>query len=463
VRTLSPATPGDPEAVPFADPLRGLLSFNPRLDFVIYEVEHPLANKGMEGVDFYPYQLNPGDEATLYGFMGIRGKLTKATGQFTREFDNGVLEFHMQKPKGVNWPGASGGLILDAKNRAIGLVTEAEGDVVQAVPVWAIADFVWHNQRDLYQQLFPHPKEIYQPSWVPPFWATSVEKLETRIESGLSTIEHHMGKGPHSETAPQSFLPEEYLTVQEPIPPLILPQHPLGNRKEEPSEIQRARNEANAMLDRSKNLILEEDVWFGGEDNKEVEAKYEVRVVGGKPTNRLLRDGEQEKFRITYSPSRTGVAPGDAWAAMPGLIASKMNHLPMLPGPDREINGVALKVFRYAANQEDNACLFHARLVIERVVSVPCEGEVWFTENFDMVRMEQRFNPPAWTGWGPWNVVVLYGPSSNPPVSAAQGMLPATIYVEGELLNGRKFHCIAKITKVSGFGVSSRIARASSN
>ncbi len=463
VRTFSPFVPGDPEAISFLGPLGQIQRFNPRLDFVIYEVERPLSKEGMDGLDFYPYQLNPGDEATLYGFMGVQGKLTKATGHFTKEFENGLLEFQMQKPTGVNWPGASGGLIVDAENRAIGLVTEAEGDVVQAVPVWAIADFIWHQNRDLYRQLFPHPEETYHPSWVAPFWVNPIEKAESRTEAEVRKPELHGGKGNLSDTAPMPFLPERYLTAREPIPPFVFPRHSLGNREEEASETQRARDQANAMLDRSKDLILEEDMWFGGDGEREVEARYEVRVVDGKPTFRRLRGGDRETFKVIFSPTRTGVAPGDAWMEMPGLIASKMNDLPMLPAPDREINGTTLKVFRYAGKSEDNACLFHAKRVIERVVSVPCEGEVWFTKDFEMVRMEEKFNPPSWTQWGSWDVIVSYGPSLKPPVSSAEGMLPATIYVEGVLRNGRKFHCFVRIAKVSGFEVSSRIYRSSSN
>jgi hypothetical protein len=463
VHSYSPATPGDPEAISLPDPFQRLQLINPRLDFVIYEVEKPLAKEGMEGVDFYPYQLKPGDEATLYGYVGIRGKLVKVPGHFTTEFENGILEFRMEKPKGVNWPGASGGLILDAENRAIGLVTEAKGDIVQAIPVWAIADFLWHEKRDLYRQLFPNPNELYQPAWASAMSGTANEKAEIWTETEVLTLEHRAEEGSIKDTAPRPFLPERYLKSHEPIPPVVFPRHEPGKREEEPTDTRRARDQANAMLDRSKNLILGEDVWFGGDREREVEARYEVRVVDGRPTVRLLKDGEQEKFHVAYSPSRTGVAPGDAWMEMPALIASKMHDLPMLPAPDRTVGGITFKVFRFAAKLEDNACIFHSKYLFERVVPVSCEGEVWFTEEFEIVRMEERFRPPKRTGWGPWDVVVSYGLSPNPPVSSAEGMLPATIYVEAELLNGRKYHCFARVTKVSGFGVSSRIDRSLSN
>jgi hypothetical protein len=463
VRTFSPTTAGDPEAISIRNAFHGFQRINPQLDFVVYEVDQPLSGEGVEGVDFYPYQLKPGDEATLYGYVGIRGRLTKVPGHFTRELGNGVLEFNMQKPKGGNWPGVSGGLIVDTDNLAIGLVTEAEGDTVQAVPVWAIADFIWHEQRDLYQRLFPHPKEIYQPPWVLPFWVTSIDEATTQPGVEVESAELRADDRSLGDTAPRPYLPERYLRLCEPIPPVIFPRHALGNREEEPPDNRRAREQADSMVDRSKNLILGEDVWFGGDGTREVEARYEVRVVDGKQTIRLLRAGEQESFQIVYSPTSTGVAPGDAWLGMPGLIATKIHDLPILAAADRNLGGVKLKVFRFAAKVEDKACEFYSKVVFEHVVTVPCDGEAWFTEDFEMVRMEEKFTPPAWTGWRAWDVIVTYGASPNPLISSAEGMLPATIYVEGELLNGRKYHCFARITKVSGFGVSARIYRPSPN
>jgi hypothetical protein len=463
VRIYSPTTPEDPEAVSIMGPFHRFQKINPGLDFVVYEVDQPRAREGMEGVDFYPYQLEPGEKATLYGYVGIRGKLTRVSGEFTKEFANGLLEFHMHQPKGVNWPGVSGGLIVDEEDRAIGLVTEAEGDNVQAVPIWAIADFIWHEQRDLYQKLFPHPNEIYQPPWIPSFWATSIDEAEIQAGIGSQTSELRADDGSLGETAPRPFLPERYLRFHEPIPPVVFARHALGNRREESPDIRRAREQADSMFDRSRNLILGEDVWFGGDGGREVEARYEVRVVEGKQAIRLVQDGEHENLRVAYSPTITGVAPGDAWLAMPGLIATKIHDLPMLAVGDISVGGVKLKVFRFAAKEEDSACVFYSKAVFEHAVTLACEGEVWFTENFEMVRMEEQFTPPRGTGWEHWDVIVSYGQTPNPIISSAEGMLPATIFVEGKLLNGRKYHCFARITNVSGFGVSSRIVGQPSN
>lgn len=461
VRTFLPTSAKDPLAVSFVDPFHRVLRFNPGLDFVIYEVDQPLAKEGMEGVDFYPYQVKPGDQATLYAYVGIRGKLAIVSGSFTRELENGLLEFHMRKPKGVNWPGASGGLIVDADNRAIGLVAEAEGETVQAVPVWAIADFIWHEQHDLYQRLFPHPVEIYQPTWVPPFWATPSENDGAWSEPDVTIPESLEGKMPLSESAPRPFLPQRYLTTHEPIPPVIFPRKGLVRRGEESPDVKRARDQADAMLDRSRDWILEEYVRFGGDGDRDVELGYSVRVVNGKPTIRKLEDGGPEKSQVLYSPTNTGVADGDAWVEMPRLIASRGSNLPLLRVADRKIRKDTIIVFRFTAKPEDNACMFHSKVIFERVVPVSCEGEVWFTEGFEMVRIEQKFTPPRSTGWGPWDEIVSYGPSPKPRLPSAEGMLPATIYVEGELLNGRKFYSFTRIMEVSGFGVSARIDRSS--
>jgi hypothetical protein len=133
-------------------------------DLSLLRLETP--SPQMHGIPLFPGQLQPDEQANIYGYPG--GHFASVPAKFVREVEKGILEFDLRRLDGVTvLEGLSGGLVVNRLGEAVGLLfaLAQDGQHAYAVPMWSLADFVKNARPDLYPELFP--REIYRPAATP--------------------------------------------------------------------------------------------------------------------------------------------------------------------------------------------------------------------------------------------------------------------------------------------------------
>lgn len=342
-------------------------------DLAIFVLSHPIP--GYHGIAFDRDDLQIGQEVDIYVYpkrpMDLFRSLQRFHGKFRGVTQDSLLAFdyELSGDKAIQ-PGASGGIVVDsASQRIVGILNGIESHgrtIVVAVPVQALANFVNKVQPFLAQSIFPMHEEVsaVTPDFYPP------------------------------------FVPN--------------PSDVLQRRSQEPEEIRRLRNKAQALKDSMRNYIaVQTYVWGAGSANNRpsAAAAYEVRVVEGSQTWREYPDGKKERSVPPIPNIPAGISPGDDWSTLPDLVGTKLGFR-IHQAPDVVVHNRRLKVFQYEASAEDSACavtsVYDFELFsISKTRAFPSYGEVWTDEDTNILRISEHCVRSG--NWGLLHEVVTYG------------------------------------------------------
>ncbi len=426
------SSPTDDGAVWMPSVLRPM-RYSPIRDIAIFQLDQQLARKGMHGIPFSIHHLQTGERVTIYAYP--KGEsLIKISGTFTGEVNGGVLDFRVGESADgrILRGGTSGGLVINQKNQAVGLLFGVGKDRATAVPIWSLADFVKSIRPRLYAELFPE----------------GVDRPDAPV--GLSASAEPRSVDQDSEAAaggmnPKSVLPDTYLRYEfdKFIPPFprskVLV---LAHRTEEAPEIQTLRKKAQLMADGMNNFIALQIATFGGDNVHTVVSRVETRVVYGKLTFQRWPDGTVETGE-SVNPAPMGIMLGDEWKGLPYTVGTAL-RLKIQEGPDRQIRGYRVRVFQYEGTREDRACicssdgyfiLFHRRWT----GAVACHGEVWTDENFNILRIREQDSefPESKTFMRELHLSVIYGWYEGP--EGERQLVPTSILEQSKVDDGHVY------------------------
>jgi Trypsin-like peptidase domain len=381
-------------------------------DVSIVELRYPLSKKGYHGVPFYNDDLEYGQEVYIYAFpfnMNPRRRLERFCAKFLgynvreskrslEDLSDKPLLFSYNPEVGEIRGGASGGLIVDAQGRVVGILNAKAVDmehVIQAVPVRAFADFLSRVQPYLSTQLFPKSVVIppasadNYPEWVPP--------------------------GPTGS----------------------------GKRPLESDEVKALRKKSQTLSDSMSNFIAVQSFEWGKGDRSntpQAVAQFEVRVIDGYQKFRQYPDGTKEFQDVPFpAPLNTAVATGGEWAEMPGLVGNnlklRINH-----APDITINGETFQVFQWVGQTEDGICKFKTTVdlvfaSLSKVNILDCYGEVWTDKDLNLVRVSENYKLLG--TWKNYHGVVTFGVVT---IGDHKVRVPITIATQAEY-GGKLYWC----------------------
>jgi hypothetical protein len=330
------------------------MKYNIGRDLAIFELERPVPH--WHGSSFSKNDLLIGEAVDIYAFpkqsMIRSRKLLRGHATFRGETSSGLLAFDYDAPGDRTLrPGASGGIVVDARTQQIvgvlNAIEETNIAIVFAVPVAALAEFVTRVQPFLAPSIFPSSKQI----------------------------------SPVSADIYPKFVPAHTGSLQ--------------HRPDEGIEVRALRTKAQFLADGMRDFIAVETLAWGSQNNEPlVESKYEVQVLQGDQHFREFPDGKKELRQVSYPHLARTVVPGDEWSDLPLRVGADLD-LRINQAPDAVVNGDAIKVFQYWASVEDGACrvttIGYGFLGARRNFITACYGEVWTNENSDILRISEHF------------------------------------------------------------------------
>lgn len=414
--------PDDKGATPNYIPNLDVFPYATKRDLAIFELRRSLPHH--HGLTFSLDELQVGQEVDIYGYpKGVINpfrKLTRFPAKFKGPTTSGLLAFdyELSGDQPILKGGASGGIVVDRKTeKIVGIlsgVNTAE-HTAGAVSIQTLVEFVAKVQPFLAQRIFPATKQI------PPVSADIYPKFVPPRSDGL--------------------------------------QH----RSEEPDEVRVLRQKAQSLVDSVRNFIaVESFAWGSGDNEPDVEAMFEVRVIDGAQRFRDYRNGQKELEEVPRPRRNAWVIPADDWSHLPNMVGTDI-RLKVREAPDAVVNQRRIKVFQYYSSVEDNVCPFeptqdYGFFLIQKTVAVACYGEVWTDENMNIVRMSERLDLSeklkAYRGWEDYAVIVTYGwlnlEDGNPHLA------PLTIHVEGRD-SKHIYWCRGNFTDYRVFGVRARL------
>ena len=409
--------PGDADATPNDGPSVGPMRYTLSRDLAIFELRHPISR--YHGVGFSLDDLALGQEVDIYAYpkesINPIRKLLSFHGAFRGQTTTGLLAFDysLSGDKAI-CPGASGGLVVDAKSRQIvGILsaTERSGEAIAlAVPVQALADFVLKVRPQLAQEIFPPTDKIS------PLAADIYPKY---------------------------------------APPLV---DTLQHRPPESSQVTLLRSRAQLLADSIRNFIaVQTFAWGSGAKPPVAAAAYEVRVLDGYQKFRKYPDGKREYSDVPLPPLNTVMATGGEWSELPEMVGTELK-LKIHQAPDTVVNERRIRVFQYRADPEDGICKWNTILDFivfakSHVDTVGCYGEVWTDEETNILRMSEHLEL---TGrWKEFQSVVIYGWLRR--TNEAPKLIPQTISSQAEY-NKKIYWCRGRFMQYQVF--SSRVKMA---
>ena len=331
--------PDDNGATVNVGPTVGPIKYTLSRDLAILELRKPLAHH--HGAAFSLDELQPGQSIEIYAYPkeathGAR-RLLRFTGTYKGETTQGLLAFDYSPEDGDTIrPGASGGVVVDARShRIVGVLTGIDENspfVAVAVPAQSLADFV------------------------------------TKVEPFLATTLFPM----HGTTPPDAgdIYPEYHAQASE----------ALQHRSDEPAAVKQLRENAQQLSDGMRNLIaIQRLAWGSGDKEASMRAAYEVRIVDGAQKFREYPDGKAELDEIPLPALSHSIVPALEWSELPEMVGKQM-HLKVRQAPDAMVNEKKLKIFQYGASIEDGACGFtyvndHILFKSSKTVRTGCYGK----------------------------------------------------------------------------------------
>jgi hypothetical protein len=387
-------------------------------DLAIFELRHSLPHH--HGIAFSLDELQPGQEVDIYAYPreGINPFrcLLQFHGTFKGQTTTGLLAFDYSLTAGkAIYPGASGGIVVDNKTKQIvGILNEIDRNgkpIAMAVPVQSLADFVRKVQPFLAQSIFPSTKAIsavsadLYPKFVPP-------------------------------------------------PPTSVVEH----RPEEPAEVTVLRSKAQALADSMRNFIaVQTFAWGSGEKAPVAMAAYEVRVLEGYQRFRAYPDGKKELQDVPLPHLNNVMAPGGEWSELPKMVGTEV-RLKIHQADDFFINGRRIMVFQYRADSEDGVCRFNSIkdfifFATSKIATIPCYGEVWTDEDFNILRISEHFELLG--DWKHFQAVVTYGWLRR--TAETPRLIPLTITAQAELKK-KVYWCRGQFTDYQVFSSQVKMA-----
>jgi hypothetical protein len=411
----------DQGARPTATAAFGVLKYTPVRDIALLKLSEPLSRTGMRAVPFYTGDLQPGQSVTALGYPG--GNLEAIRGKYVEECDEGELQFELSQEV---FPGISGGLILDERGRAIGLIygiSPTNAKMIYAVPVWSIAEFLHVASPEVYANVFGG--------------------------DGLSDGDLSMPEPPTStggKSGPQSVLPESLLRRSDERPTAaVMP-------NDETPVVKALRTSAQDASEQMDNFIARQTLHFSSGK----EWQHEVQLVNGAQRLRTIGAGKE----ITDLPStRRGPVPGSEWSDLVTTIAFDRDVTVQFEA-DITVEGKIVKAFRYEVSAGDEICQLRVSRAFRREWkgSPPsCGGSVWTDEEFRILRItkETSMFPQNAGGVAEFRIVIQYG-------WWGERLVPAKMYLQSTLRNGKSQESTAKFDNYREFAVSSRVVSAES-
>jgi hypothetical protein len=381
-------------------------------DIAVVELRWPLSQKGYHGLPFSDDDLQYGQDVFIYSFplhWNPKRKLERFKATFVAynaNYSNRFLEDLSDKPLMFNYDpadgkitgGASGGLVVDAKGRVVGILNakaEEIDHIVAAVPVSIFSAFISRIQPYLSTQLFPKSVVIppvsadNYPEWIPP--------------------------GPTGT----------------------------GKRPVEADEVTALRKKSQALSDSMRNFIAVQSVeWGKGDRNSTPQAfaNFEVQVIDGRQRFRDYPDGTKEMQEAPFpAPLNTAIGTGGQWAEMPNLVGNslklRINHV-----PDITMNGETFQVFQWVGQIEDGICKFKTNVDLvfmswSKVNTLDCYGEVWTDKDLNLVRASENYKLLG--TWKNYHGVVTFGVVT---IGDRNVRVPLTIATQAEL-GGKLYWC----------------------
>src|SRR6266446_1456847 len=376
----------------------GVLPFAMKRDLAIFELRRPLPHH--HGLTFSLDELQVGQEVDVYGYpVGMINpirKLARFPATFKGPTTSGLLAFDYQLSAGkpIHIQGASGGSVVDRKTEKIVGILSGSGfneTMALAVPVQTLADFVSKVQPFLAQRVFPTTKDVS------PVSADLYPKFVPRRTDGL--------------------------------------QH----RPEEPYEVSVLRKKAQLLADSMRNFIaVQSFAWGSGDKEPAAQAEYEVRVIDGVQRFREYPDGKKELQDVPFPPMNEVVNPGGEWSELPQMVGTAL-RLKIHQAADTVVNERRIKVFQYRAESEDGVCIFKSVLdfgffAVNKIVTVPCYGEVWTDEDINILRISEHLELSG--KWRDYQSIVTYGWLRQ--TDEVPRLIPLTISTQAE--NNKKVH-----------------------
>jgi hypothetical protein len=347
------------------------LKYTLKRDLAILELRHPISHH--HGIPYSTRELLPGQAIEIYSYpqeslINPIRTLRRFKGTFEGETPAGLLSLSYETVDGRRIrPGASGGIVVDAKTHQIvgvlGQIATNGATVAYAVPTQSLMDFVTRVQPFLVHSLFP--------------------------SSGVSSVD--------AEDRYPKFIP--------------IPANGLQHRPAEPYEVSKLR-EAAELLSGSMNdfIAVQRLAWGKGNREPDFEAAYEVQILDGDQKFRPYPDGKKELELIPAPRLRDSVIPGVEWSELPRMVGTQY-RLHINQAPSILVDGQWLKVFQFAASVEDAVCNFYYQydfgfFRFRHTVTVPCYGEVWTDADTNILRISEHLELSKWEQY---HVIVTYG------------------------------------------------------
>lgn len=412
--------PTDEAATANFIPNAGVFAFTSKRDLALFELQRPLPHH--HGLPFSLDELQTGEGYEIFGYpkgaAGAELRLTRFQVRFKAATTSGLLAFEFRSPEEAERvAGVSGGIVLDPRTKkVVGVLSGTSQNVALAVSAQALADFVTKAQPFMAQTLFPGRQAIS------PLAADIHPKYGEFVDRGSDGVPRH--------------------------------------RPEEPAEVRRLRQSAQLLADNIRDFIaVQSFAWGSGNSEPNVEARYEIRVIGGVQWFRSYPDGEKEfeAGRVPYPQRAAWVLPGDEWSKLPKMIGTEY-QLKVHQWPDAVMKNEPIKVFQYYASAEDNLCPFEAvtdfgLFTRSKAVAAACYGEVWTDAEMNIIRISKRLELPKEFGEDV-GAVVTYGwlDQANGP----RRPVPFTIYVESRQRK-HSYWCRGNFTDYRMFSVGARL------
>lgn len=372
-------------------------------DLAIFELRHPLPH--YHSIPFSLNELQIGQPVDIYAYpkesINPIRSLLQFHGSYKGETTTGLLAFDYSFSGGkAVRPGASGGLVVDAKTQQVvgvlnGVARDGEA-IALAVPIQSLANFVNKVQPWLAEGIFPSAsKGIISPASV--------------------------------DLYPKFMQPPATDSLQ--------------YRSDEPAEVKVLREKAQLLADSMRNFVAVQTFAWGSGGNKVpvAVAAYEVQVIDGYQRFREYPDGKQLQD-VPFPPVKTVVVPGGEWSELPQMVGKAL-RLKIHQAGNTIVNERRIKVFQYRAESEDGVCSFRSVFdfvffAVNKTVTAPCYGEVWTDEDTNILRMSEHFELSG--KWRDYQAVVTYGWLRR--TDEVPRLIPLTISTQAEI-NKKVYWC----------------------
>ena len=383
----------------------GWQRYNPVRDVAILKFERPIPEHGAPAI--FTGELEENEAVVAFSFPK-GGRLRQQDGTYLGVFEDGELAFRIPNITS----GCSGGLIVNQRGEAVGLLRAVNGDIVAAVPVWSVVEVARKSG-------LPFP-EVKRPAEQPAFG-------ESVSEDDYGVIESTGAPFSTGGVDPRPALPPGAVAgyLRESIAPLPTA-HSGDNhhRKREPETVVALRQRAQQMADQMSSLVSVETAVASGYHQDDKFYQDEIRIVAGRQIFKSFKDARERTERL---PPLNGTFFGSLWYDLLRTIGTKTS-VRIEPKGHMLIGKQSLQVFQFEASPEDDVCSLKVLnsygfgITATRVYRTACRGEIWTDASANILRISEQLDVPPDSGWSNLSLAILYGWILGP--DGAQRLVP---------------------------------------